>query len=76
MNDIKLFVRCGKGIAEHIDLRTVRRFRAMDEAIDPIPLRGPMAINHLRQGSAVYVSRTWRFYKEGRMTHPDESRHS
>jgi hypothetical protein len=26
-------------------------------------LGGPMAVNHLRQGSPVYVPRSWHFYK-------------
>jgi len=46
------------------------------EAADAIPLRGPMAINHLRQGSPVYVPRTWRFFTESELTHTVKSRHS
>ncbi len=74
--DIKLFVRSGEGIADLIDARTVARFRVTDEGLDAIPLRGPMAINHLRQGSPVYVPRTWRFYEESELTHTVESRYS
>jgi len=74
--DITLFVRSGEGIADLIDMRTVARIRVTDEGLDAIPLRGPMAINHLRQGSPVYVPRTWRFYKESELTHTVESRNS
>lgn len=72
--EIMLFVRSGDGVADLIDARTVARFRVTDEGLDAIPLRGPMAINHLRQGSPVYVPRTWRFYKESELTHTVESR--
>ena len=71
--EVKLFVRSGEGIADLIDRRTVARFRVTDEGIDAIPLRGPMALTHLRRGSPVYVPRTWRFYKEGELTHTVES---
>jgi ABC-type polysaccharide/polyol phosphate transport system ATPase subunit len=74
--DIKLFVRSGEGIADLIDMRTVARFRVTDEGLDAVPLRGPMAINHLRQGSPVYVPRTWRFYKGSELTHTVESKYS
>jgi ABC-type polysaccharide/polyol phosphate transport system ATPase subunit len=72
--DIQMFVRSGDGIANLIDMRTVARFRVTDEGLDAVPLRGPMAVNHLRQGSPVYVPRTWRFYKEGELTHTIEAR--
>ncbi len=71
--EVKLFVRSGEGIADLIDRRTVARFRVTDDGIDAIPLRGPMALTHLRRGSPVYVPRTWRFYKEGELTHTVES---
>jgi ABC-type polysaccharide/polyol phosphate transport system ATPase subunit len=73
--DIRLFVRSGEGIADLIDMRTVARFRVTDEGLDAIPLRGPMAINHLRQGSPVYVPRTWRFLTGNELTHIVESRY-
>src|SRR5262249_55250514 len=60
--DIMLFVRSGEGIADVMTMRTVARFRITDERLNCVPLRGPMAVNHLRQGSPVYVPRTWHFY--------------
>ncbi len=66
--EVKLFVRSGEGIANLIEMRTVARFRVTDEGIDAVPLRGPMAVNHLRQGAPVYVPREWRFYKDGELT--------
>jgi ABC-type polysaccharide/polyol phosphate transport system ATPase subunit len=71
--EVKLFVRSGEGIANLIEMRTVTRFRVTDEGLDAIPLRGPMAVNHLRQGAPVYVPRTWRFYKDGEPTDTVES---
>ena len=60
--DILLFVRSGEGIADITTMRTVARFRITDEQLHRVPMRGPMALNHLRQGSPVYVPRTWHFY--------------
>jgi ABC-type polysaccharide/polyol phosphate transport system ATPase subunit len=71
--EVKLFVRSGEGIADLIERRTVLRFRVTDEGIDAIPVRGPMAIGHLRRGSPVYVPRTWRFYKDGELIETVES---
>jgi len=67
--DILLFVRSGEGIADLTTMRTVASFRITDEQLHSVPLRGPMALNHLRQGSPVYVPRTWHFYND----HDDES---
>ena len=72
--EVKMFVRSGEGIADLIDMRTVARFRVTDEGLGAIPLRGPMAINHLRQGSPVYVPRTWRFFTKSELTDTVESR--
>jgi hypothetical protein len=72
--DIKLFVRSGEGIANLIDMRTVARLRVTDEGLDRVPLRGPMAVNHLRQGAPVYSPRMWRFYKDGTLTDTVESK--
>ena len=71
--EVKLFVRSGEGVADLIEMRTVTRFRVTDEGLDTVPLRGPMAVNHLRQGAPVYVPRTWRFYERGELTHSIES---
>jgi len=73
--DIMMFVRSDKGTIDLTEMRTVARFRVTDEGLDAVPLRGPMAVNHLRQGSPVYVPRTWRFYKEGELTHTVESKY-
>ena len=70
---IQLFVRSGEGIADLIERRIVGHLRVTDEGLDAIPLRGPMAIGHLRRGSPVYVPRTWRFYKAGELTDTLES---
>jgi energy-coupling factor transporter ATP-binding protein EcfA2 len=59
---IVLFVRSAEGIADLTTMRTVTQFRVTDEHLARVPLRGPMAVNHLRQGSPVYVPRTWHFY--------------
>jgi hypothetical protein len=56
-----------------IERRIVGQLRVTDEGLDAIPMRGPMAIGHLRRGSPVYVPRTWRFYEEGELTHTVES---
>ncbi|MBN2374030.1 ABC transporter ATP-binding protein [bacterium] len=60
--NILLFVRSSEGIADLTTMRTVANFRITDEHIEQVPLLGPMAVNHLRQGSPVYIPRTWRFY--------------
>ena len=65
---IQLFVRSGEGIADLIERKFVAQVRVTDERLDAVPLRGPMAIGHLRRGSPVYVPRTWRFYQEGELT--------
>ena len=62
--DILLFVRSSEGVADLTTMRTVAHFRITDEQLDRVPLHGPMAVNHLRQGSPVYVPRTWRFWDD------------
>ena len=71
--EVKLFVRSGEGIADLVPMRTVVRFRVTDEGLDAVPLRGPMAVNHLRQGSPIYTPRTWQFYEDEVLTHTVES---
>lgn len=61
--EIKMFTRSSEGVSDLMQMRTVAHFRITDKNLDAVPLRGPMAINHLRQGSPVYIPRTWRFYK-------------
>jgi ABC-type polysaccharide/polyol phosphate transport system ATPase subunit len=60
--NIVLFVRSAEGIADVTTMRTVAQFRITNEHLTRVPLRGPMAVNHLRQGSPVYVTRSWHFY--------------
>ena len=62
--DILLFVRSAEGIADITTMRTVAQFRITDENLDKIPMQGPMALNHLRQGSPVYLTHTWKFYNK------------
>jgi ABC-type polysaccharide/polyol phosphate transport system ATPase subunit len=71
--DVLLFVRSGDGIADITAMRIVARFRITDDELDAIPLIGPMALNHLRQGSPVYLPRTWRFYTGTTLLHTLES---
>ena len=71
--EVLMFVRSETGTIDLTEMRTVARFRVTDEGLDAIPLRGPMAVNHLRQGAPVYVPRTWRFYSEGALTHTVKS---
>jgi len=60
--DIVLFVRGSEGVVDLTTMRTVAKFRVTDEQLEHVHLNGPMAVNHLRQGSPVYVPRTWSFY--------------
>ncbi len=60
--DILVFVREEAGIVDVTPMRVYASFRVTDASIDRIPLRGPMAVNLMRQGSPVYVPREWRFY--------------
>jgi hypothetical protein len=57
-------------------MRIVAWFRVTDEQLDKVPLHGPMALNHLRQGSPVYLPRTWRFYNGNELTHTVESKYN
>jgi len=59
--EIILFVRQKEGIVDLIPIRTYATFSVTEENLEQVPLKGPMAINHLRQGSPVYVPRKWRF---------------
>ncbi len=73
--DIVVFVRTANGAADLCPERTYATFRVSDEALDRIPMRGPYALNHLRQGSPLYLAREWKFYdKKGALTNIVESR--
>jgi hypothetical protein len=74
--DIELFIRSGEGIVDLVEKRIVTHLRVTDDGLDAVPLRGPMALTHLRRGSPVYVPRTWRFYDDGVLTDTVESRSS
>ncbi len=63
--EIFLFARSSEGIADIITSDIYSRFRVTDEGLDKIPMKGPMALIHLRQGPVVYVHRSWRWGKEG-----------
>ena len=65
---ILLFVRSSEGTTDLVTMQTVAWFRITDEELDQVPMFGPMALNHLRQGSAVYLPRTWRFYNRDKLT--------
>jgi hypothetical protein len=73
--DILLFVRSGDGIADITTMRIVAKFRITDQKLDKIPLIGPMALNHVRQGSPVYVPRTWKFYANNTLINTLESKY-
>jgi len=60
--DILLFMRSSEGIAGLAPTRIVAQFRITDEKLNCLHLRGPMAVNHLRQGSPIYVPCTWYFF--------------
>ena len=62
--DILLFVRSAEGIADITTMRTCARFKVTMDGLDHIRLLGPMAVNHFRGGSLVYVPRQWRFYDQ------------
>ena len=66
--EVELFVRSGEGLVDLIDRRMFAQVRVTDEGLDAVPLRGPMAVTHLRRGSPVYVPRTWRFYAGSELT--------
>jgi ABC-type polysaccharide/polyol phosphate transport system ATPase subunit len=74
--EIVLFVRSSEGITNLTTMRIVAWFRVTDEQLDKVPLHGPMALNHLRQGSPVYLPRTWRFYNGNELTHTVESKYN
>lgn len=68
--DVLLFVRSSEGIIDLATMRKVARFRVTDEQLGRVPLGGPMAVNHLRQGSPVYLPHTWHFYSDGEGAKP------
>jgi hypothetical protein len=35
-----------------------------EKNLDQIKLNGPMALNHIRQGSPVYIERNWQFKRD------------
>jgi len=74
--DVLLFVRSSEGILDITTMRTVAQFRITDEKLDRVTLHGPMALNHLRQGSPVYFPRVWRFYSDNELTCTLESNYN
>ncbi len=68
--EVVVFARAKEGVSDIFPMRTYAVFRVSEEEQSAWPMRGPMAVNHLRQGSPVYVGRTWRFFDENGA--PDE----
>jgi ABC-type polysaccharide/polyol phosphate transport system ATPase subunit len=71
--EVLLFVRNANGVVDLTTMRVVSRFQVTHEGVDRVPLRGPMALNHLRSGAAVYVPRRWTFYERGAVVAQIES---
>lgn len=63
--EVVLFARSREGVAELVPIRTYAVFQVSDDIPHDWPVRGPMAINHLRQGSPVYIHRSWHFFGTG-----------
>ena len=61
--DVMLFARHEEGIVDIIRMGFYGQFRITEEGLDKIPMNGPMALNHLRQGSPCYFSHHWTFGK-------------
>ncbi len=59
--EIVIFARAQEGVSDIVPMRTYAIFQVSEENRERWPMRGPMAINHLRQGSPVYVRRSWHF---------------
>lgn len=59
--EVVIFARAKEGVSDIVPMRTYAVFQVSEENRDEWPMRGPMAINHLRQGSPVYVRRSWHF---------------
>jgi ABC-type polysaccharide/polyol phosphate transport system ATPase subunit len=59
--EVVVFVRAKEGIADIAPMRRYAVFQVGDENLGQWPMNGPMAYNHLRQGSPVYVGRSWHF---------------
>lgn len=57
--DIFLFIRSCDGIVDIAHPDIYGRFRVTEEGLNRIPMAGPMALNHLRQGSVIYVPHKW-----------------
>lgn len=73
--DIVVFVRTANGAADLCPSRIYATFRVTDNGLGLVSMKGPYALNHLRQGSPVYVARVWQFFNEtGERTHRLESR--
>jgi lipopolysaccharide transport system ATP-binding protein len=67
--ELVVFARAKEGVSDILPMRTYAVFRVSEENAEGWPMKGPMAINHLRQGSPVYVRRSWHF-ENGHRTPP------
>jgi ABC-type polysaccharide/polyol phosphate transport system ATPase subunit len=59
--ELVIFARAKEGVSDIVPMRTYAVFQVSEENRQQWPMGGPMAINHLRQGSPVYVRRSWHF---------------
>jgi hypothetical protein len=59
--EMVIFARAKEGVTDILPMRTYAVFRISEEKNDEWPMAGPMALNHLRNGSPVYVKRSWHF---------------
>ena len=66
--ELVVFARAKEGVSDILPMRTYAVFRVSEENAEGWPMNGPMAINHLRQGSPVYVKRSWHFENGCRTT--------
>ena len=62
--DVLVFVRNSEGILDIAHMDIYNKFRVTEKNLDQIKLNGPMALNHIRQGSPVYIERNWQFKRD------------
>lgn len=61
--DVMLFARYEEGIVDIMRMGFYGQFRVTEKGLETIPMKGPMALNHLRQGSPCYFPHKWVFEK-------------
>jgi len=62
--DILIFVRNIEGILDIAHMGIYSKFRVTEKNLGQIKLDGPMALNHIRQGSPIYIERDWEFNED------------